>query len=329
MTLVDKLKTTNFSLRLGNGINRYASDEHDLNHSWRGVLRAIAMERGALPGDAADEILDDPSGVSFPEFIDLISLDHGGNQADDQPTIKQELSEMIAGWVPSVTHSRVVNYCHSHDIPILTTNYDTLLAQSAEHVIDFVTNQNRQTRKKHLQSPINQRGRGFTRYYPWHSFYSDKDVSDSDVLDSFAIWHVHGVHHYPDSIRLGLMDYMSFITRAKAWIQTGIGARWRDPASHEDWDGANSWLDLFLHKPLVIAGLALDVQETTLRWLLIERARFYRRNATYGEAGAWYYIAFLQDGEVSAAKQHFIQSLGGTIITYESYGDFYGGAFGG
>lgn len=329
MTLVDKLNTSNFSLLLGNGINRYGSDEHNLNHSWRGVLRAIAMERGSLSGEAADEILDDPSGVSFPEFIDLVSLDHGGNQAGDHPTIKQELSEMIAGWAPSGAHTRVVEYCAAHDIPILTTNYDSLLARSVERVMDYVTDQNRQTRKKHLQSPINQRGRSFTRYYPWHSFYSDRDISESDVLDSFAIWHVHGIHHYPDSIRLGLMDYMNFITRARGWIRDGIGVRWRDPASHEEWDGANSWLDLFLHKPLVIAGLALDVQETTLRWLLIERARFYRRNREHCDAGAWYYIAFEQDGEVSAAKRHFIQSLGGEILTYERYDDFYSRAFGG
>lgn len=328
MTLPERLNTTDFSLLLGNGINRYASTEHNLNYSWRGVLRHIAMNHGAMDAHTADSILDDQTAISFPEFVDLITLFNTGKDID-RPTLKQELSALIADWRTTSSHTRMVRFCHSHEIPILTTNYDTLLAQSMDEIINFVTEQNARGRRKHPEAPMNQRGRALTRYYPWHSFYSDRDLSTRDAFYTFAIWHIHGIYHYPDSIRLGLMDYMNFITRARGWIRSGSGARWKNLDKYGEWEGANSWLDLFFHKPVVIAGLALDVQETPLRWLLIQRARLFRRNPEKGDLSKWYYVSVREDGPMPAAKQHFIESLGGQILTYDSFEEFYAGAFGG
>lgn len=44
-----------------------------------------------------------------------------------------------------------------------------------------------------------------------------------------------------------------------------------------EWDGAASWLHIVFNSPLLIFGLGLEENEVFFRWLLIERARYFKK----------------------------------------------------
>ena len=112
-------------------------------------------------------------------------------------------------------------------------------------------------------------GKGFTDYYPWHSYYSEKEIINA--IDQFGIWHMHGIGCYERSLSIGAIDYGNNISRYKSFI--GNKAR----IDSQNWIGKNSWIDIFMHTDLIIIGLSLMSQETSFRWLLMEREKYFRK----------------------------------------------------
>ncbi len=117
-------------------------------------------------------------------------------------------------------------------------------------------------------------GSSFSDYYPWHSYYSDHEIED--CKSEFGIWHIHGFCYYYRSLSIGAIDYAKNIYRLKNFITGRKNSLYS--GKETDWTGKNSWVDIFMHCDLLIIGLALDSQESSLRWLFMEREKYYRKN---------------------------------------------------
>ena len=321
VTLPNGQQLANIALVLGNGINRYANPEG--NNSWSDLLADTAAEVAEIPHVETERILADNS-LSYPEFYDTVQMRANQHHRQvDYRMIKPQISSRIALWPPQRQHTRIVEHCVEHQIPILTTNFDTLLARSSNNIQSHVANENRNRPKAKRQFPIIPRGISFTDHYPWHNYYSAEPVND--VTRDFAIWHVHGVHHYPRSLRLGLTDYIAMTDRAREWLHRSKGNPFNQYVRYDNWRGRRSWLEVFLMKPLMIAGLALESSEVGLRWLLIERQKLYR---TKPELAQPFYFATVRGIDtVGAGKQALIEALGGSFVQYPSAQASYENAF--
>lgn len=153
-------------------------------------------------------------------------------------------------------HRRFLEIVAAYNCPVLTTNFDTALEKAGG--LNFYKTT----------------ALGFTRYYPWSVYAATAEIGDS--LNTFAIWHIHGVVNYKDSIRLGLTDYMGSVEKARKLIYKRKKTLF-SAAKPSTWKGADTWLHIWFHKPLIIIGLGLKPDEVFIRWLLIERKKYFNR----------------------------------------------------
>ena len=183
--------------------------------------------------------------------------------------------------------------------PILTTNFDTYISEYIE-----------KTELKILKNGQYK----FTDFYPWNMCYSDKSLENP--LDGFAVWHINGIVKYPRSIRLGLSDYMGCVERARKMIQGTNLNEYFSGKNQVGWKGYNTWLHIIFNKSLFIFGLGLEENEVFLRWLLIQRAKYFRMyNKTFG---GWYV-----DKEIKVGKRFFLEQLGFEVIDISDYKTLY------
>ncbi len=127
---------------------------------------------------------------------------------------------------------------------------------------------------------------------------------------------------YPTSILIALTHYMRAIEniRAKILPPNKFNA---EIFQGIQWDFkrlANSWLEIIFRKNLFILGLALETDEVFLRWLLIERAKFYALYPHLQKDG-WYITA--EQEEISSGKEYFLKSAGFKIVRVPNYSDIY------
>ena len=183
-------------------------------------------------------------------------------------------------------------------VPVLTTNFDNTLGVAAACSL-------RRTRSA-----------GFTAFYPWDSYYGTDDVLDP--CTQFAIWHVNGMQRYWQSIRLGLSHYMGSVERARSWLHKG-SRRLFNADDTQEWSGASTWLQVLLHKPLLIVGLGLTETEVFLRWLLIERAKYFKRFPHRGKPGWYVYIRDQPD----PGKHLFLNAVGIEPTAAASHNELY------
>ena len=123
----------------------------------------------------------------------------------------------------------------------------------------------------------------FTDFYPWSCRFANQLFDDP--CDGFGIWHINGMRRYRRSIRLGLSHYMGSVQRARTWVH------------------------LIFNKPLLIFGLGLTETEVFLRWLLIERARYFRKFPERAHP-AWYVYTHKDDDTSEAGKLFFLEGVG-------------------
>lgn len=141
--------------------------------------------------------------------------------------------------------------------PILTTNYDTSLSKFVGIPPRITAGGNNKIQE------------GF----PFETYFAPSPINHP--WDSFAIWHIHGLYNYVNSIRIGMTDYINL----KHEIQARLNMT-TNPLADDHWSSNNSWLSVVFRKNLFIWGLGLESDEEVLWWLLKERAK-------YGLAG-WY-----------------------------------------
>lgn len=276
------------ALILGNGINRY-NNNNGLT-SWDAMLLEL-WER-----HTEDDPKDIPLGISLTEFYDALDL----SSKQEFKNLQKEFCDLMAAWDFKAHHRNMMNWAKCHSSPVLTTNFDETLAISME--LKF----------QHTDSVP------FTDYYPWSSYFAEKDVKDPSR--EFAIWHINGVKRYSRSIRLGLSHYMGSVERARALIHKGgHKSLYADKVGHH-WNGFHTWLHIIFNNDLLFLGLGLDISEVFLRWLLIERAKYFkefparRKNTYYLYAGS----------DLSLGQHIFLKSVGCEIIREDTYDALYG-----
>ena len=86
------------------------------------------------------------------------------------------------------------------------------------------------------------------------------------------------------------------------------------------WPGAGSWLQIVFRAPLLILGLGLEENEVFFRWLLIERARYFKQFPEQREP-AWYVH---KAGALDDGKRFFLEGVGIEPVAVQSYDAMYG-----
>lgn len=280
------------ALVIGNGINRYGS-AHNTN-SWHDLL--VQLARRHLPS----KLRSVPSGVSLTEFYDVLELKSVAQETGS--TLQQEFCNLMSSWRYYAQHERIVKWAQKSDRPILTTNFEQILADAGQCTLY------RTTRKR------------FTDFYPWESYFGNRQLDDPNA--GFGIWHVNGMLRYRRSVRLGLSHYMGSVERARGWLHKGNESLLFSGKDTKTWDGAFSWLHIVFNSPLLVVGLGFEEDEVFFRWLLIERARYFKKFPERRQ-DAWYvYTGDLNND----GKKFFLEGVGVVPFHVSSYDDIYAAA---
>jgi hypothetical protein len=166
--------------------------------------------------------------------------------------------------------------------------------------------------------PISNKGTKFSDFYPWNCYYSNKE--QKSPTSGFGIWHINGMIKYHRSIALGLADYMGCVSKARKMLQgrSIFDCDKIDKKNQDYWNGENTWLRIFFNKSLFIFGLGLEENEVFLRWLLIQRAKYF---SSYGiPHKGWYVYSKGIDrmskriDNMSQGKKLFLESVGFEVI---------------
>ena len=281
---------SNIALVVGNGVNLYGTATQ--TNSWYDLLVELAKKN--LPSS----LMSVPNGVTLTEFYDMLDL-KSSNSKSTKP-LQQQFCDLMSSWQPYDQHQRIVDWAKKNNSPILTTNFDQVLSEAGSCSL-------RRTRKG-----------GFTDYYPWESYYSSKDVSDPS--NEFGIWHINGMQHYRRSVRLGLCHYMGSVERTRGWLHKGNRRSLFYGKNIHGWEGADTWLHVIFNTPLLIFGLGLEKNEVFLRWLLIERARYFKKFPDR-KKDAWYVSTGENDSD---GKSFFLTGVGIEYLEVNSYDEIYG-----
>lgn len=202
-------------------------------------------------------------------------------------------------WESQPIHKQIAFFAQKYHLPILTTNYDTLLEDSVNA-------------REH-----NYKQESLSELFPISLSYTNDKVPD---YTGFGIWHINGVIHYPKSILIGLSHYMRTIEYARNLLLSPnkfdaeiIQNQWNNPVR-------GTWIDLILSKHLVIFGLSLDKDEVVLRWLLLERAKSYAM-FPYLEKKGFYIVP--EEEEIKDGKKIFFDTVGIEVVRVKNYDTIY------
>jgi hypothetical protein len=199
-------------------------------------------------------------------------------------------------------HHKLTEFARIQNIPILTTNYDLTLVDKKLKLAMKIKPDNRYNNMRPRKNINN--GKNFTDFYPWYTCYSDNAIIDASK--QFGIWHMHGISCYKRSLSIGASDYGNNISKYKELLNN------EKLITQPEWKGKNSWLDVFFNCDLVILGLTLASQETSLRWLLIQREKYYLKNSTIRRKT--YFVVNKDYDKIGNGKLFFFESMGIEII---------------
>jgi hypothetical protein len=278
------------ALFVGNGINRY--DAPAGTNSWEGLLTQLARKHI----DPDHQRI--PEGISPTEFYDMLEL--AAERSSGSTSLQAQFCEQMNTWRPLAQHARVVRWAARWAVPLLTTNFDETLSQAAA------------ARRRRCGKDR------FTAFYPWSTCFATGEIEDPAA--SFAIWHVNGMQAYRQSIRLGLSHYIGSAERARGWLHKS-GSRLFAAEDPRNWPGANSWLQVFFHKPLLFFGFGLGENEVFLRWLLIERAKYFRKYPARARPG--WYVHVRGSSDMNVGKRLFLERVGIHACEVAAYADLY------
>ena len=276
------------ALVIGNGINRYNSDA-GLN-SWDAMLLELWEKHTREDAQAI------PLGISLTEFYDALDL---SSQLKEK-NLQKEFCDFLTGWKAKPHHHAIVNWAKAHNSPILTTNFDETLSDCLALELHHAN------------------GQRFTDFYPWSTCFSPDAINN--VADEFGIWHINGLQRYSRSIRLGLSHYMGSVERARALIHKGSSGNLYTDTDVRQWNGEKTWLHAIFNCDLLFLGLGLDTAEIFLRWLLIERAKYFKHFPERAKKA--YYVYAGRD--ISQGQTIFLKSVGCEVVKESSYDNLYG-----
>lgn len=276
---------SNVAFIIGNGINRHRNPN---NLSWDDLLEKLWHRV------TTQELYIRPSGISITEFYDILELKNNNPEVDLQKTV----SQLLENWNPLCHHHNIVNKIREWNAPLLTTNFDDVLAQT----------NNLDTYRLEWTNDI----------YPWGTYHAAVELPNP--LIGFGIWYINGMRMYSRSIRLGLTHYMGSVERSRRLIHNGDDRLFNGKAQH-NWKGKNTWLHIVFNKELIVFGLGLEENETFLRWLLIERKRYFKEFPRR-QYKSWY-LNVIEKEVMPDGKRMFLESVGFTIIEVDTFEKLY------
>jgi hypothetical protein len=275
---------------LGNGINLHYQKD---NVSWYNLLLNLWKAH-------ADEPMDEiPEGISFIELYDALGLQNV-TQSGFSTQLQKDVKAKMLNWQPDDAQNLILNKIKSFNAPILTTNFDDLIPKSMKLGAHRIPNTS------------------FTDHYPWATYYGNNELNSP--LDGFGVWYMNGMVKYHRSIKLGLSEYMGNVERARKMINNNYGYIPSDKTN--PWLKNNTWIDIIFNKSLCIFGLSLDETEVFFRWLLIQRAKFFKRFPKYSHK-AWYIMKAEDKNPKTVGKKFFLKSVGIEVIEVENYSVLY------
>jgi hypothetical protein len=242
-------------------------------------------------------------GITYTEIFDLAMLQRAHNAVGSRlAKVSREMKEQVVSRLREAPagkgHMQVVSYCKNHRMPLLTTNFDLSLEKVFEGA-------------PHTASPGNR------RYYPWNTYYAPNE--HKRPLSSFGIWHIHGSIEYPDSLRLGLNDYVGAMERIRSeffpfasWVFNG--KKGVAPTAAKRLQG--TWVEIFLTRSPIIVGLELAPYDALLRWLLIRRAAAHFKLPVQVPGGI--YLSCRKD-EPKQGMEDFFRLLNIEVITVDDF----------
>ncbi len=318
-------QSTELAFLIGNGINRLAGASGGL--SWDQLMANLIAGAAANSADpqAAERRLkrlikrgkDGQTPASLPEVFDIIDAMRRSPSDSQRPsspksTLQREIVQMLKGMKPGAPHKALVNWANRNNVPVLTTNYDHCLQEA----LVLVGCKRRCFGSDCPKSDV----------YPWDRYYASETIADP--ASEFAVWHIHGDRDMERSIRIGLDQYMGMVERlrgvkfaiAKEILRVSPNSRTTPPAYHEA-----PWLRIFMGNRLWIQGLALSPAEVSLRWLLIQRFRYWRRFKPEHRFASGCYIhgPVEQIGPLDYERRIFLQSVGLKVITINKRKNMY------
>ena len=274
------------ALLIGNGINQF---NNSASSSWKDLLEQLAQTYGLVM--SPQEMTE----MSNTEFFDILDL---ARAQEDRRSLQRQFCDLMKTWEPSDHHRTIVSWAQRHAVPIITVNFDENLSKSI--VGDYFV------------------GKEFTDWYPWSSYFSDRKIDSPRT--SFAIWHAHGMMRYTRSIRLGLMHYMGAVQRARTFVyQERNSLRAISSRGDSSWRGADTWLDILFFSPLMIFGFGFNKDESFLRWLFLERARFHKLNPAW-KTKTWF-VDMPKNGSLN--RKRFFEGLGIEYVSVSAYSQIY------
>lgn len=273
---------------IGNGINRYPNNPNAL--SWEDLLIELWQEV------SLQTLSIRPDGISTTEFYDILELEN-----TNKINLQKRVTDILKDWEPLQHHRLITQKIAELNAPILTTNYEDTLAKTLN--CDLLKIEDTK----------------FTDFYPWSSYHGINQLNIP--TDGFGIWYINGMISYHRSIRLGLGHYMGSVEQSRNLIHKGNEAKLFTGKDVNYWNGYKTWLHIIFNKSLFIFGLELGENETFLRWILIERFRYFKKLPSRKHKG--WYLTKRSSNSISQGKRLFLEKVGFEIIEVDEYSDIY------
>ncbi|AFN74141.1 hypothetical protein MROS_0900 [Melioribacter roseus P3M-2] len=287
--------TSDIAFIIGNGINRYFGNNAI---SWENLLLELWNENNGNTQQQTSI----PRGVSFTEFYDALLIKNF-TKKDFTAELQKSVQKKMSVWVPIENGLKsILNKIKSKNAPVLTTNFDDLIPKSLH--LEF-----RKLEEK-----------GFTDFYPWSCYYSDMQVNNPSK--NFGVWYPNGMIKYHRSIKLGLSQYMGSVSRARKLIHKDVERIEFTGKNQNYWEGFKTWLHIIFNNSLFIFGLGLEESEVFIRWLLIERAKYFKKFPKRRHKG-WYIMKKKEKEEITEGKKFFFKSVGIDVIELNEYKNVY------
>ena len=288
-----KTNKANLALVVGNGINRYGNAD---GNCWDSMV--IQLAERYLKGTALTQV---PKGIALTEFYDLVQIS-AQEKGVNRSALHRQFCEPMCNWKAYGHHKAIVSWAQRFGVPILTTNFDSVLHEALSP-----------TKCKRRRLPTKRRSYS----YPWDCYYSISPISSP--TQEFGIWHINGFQDYARSIRLGLTEYMGSVRQARSWLRSNRADSLLRTKDIDDWRGVNTWLQILLTKSLLFFGLGLEENEVFLRWLLIERKRYYQKQGTSCPE-SW----FVYESGMTEGKKFFLSHVDITPRAVKTHNSLYG-----
>jgi len=276
---------------VGNGINRHFNDNNQV--SWENLLLDL-WDKYLFSTQSSI-----PDGISFTEFYDILEINNYETIHNFNLVLQKDIKEKMLQWHGNNEQNMVIEKIKSLNAPLLTVNFDNLIPTSMN--LEFYKIKDSK----------------FSDFYPWSCYYSDKELTNP--VEGFGVWYINGMVKYHRSIKLGLSQYMGNVGHARKLIHNNIETNSFIGKNQNYWDGYRTWLHIIFNKSLFIFGFGLGEQEIFMRWLLIERAKYFRKFPDRKHKG-WFLV---KNNSLSDGQKLFFHSVGIEVIEVENYKNIY------